>query len=111
MNKNTTSDWTFLTNHAHVLLCLAKSPHMRMRDIASIVGITERAVQRIIHDLEREEFIEIKKEGRCNVYTPHEKKHLKHPVESHRYVADLLRLVAEWEEDKYSKSANNKERI
>ncbi len=100
MKKDTSSHWTFLTNHAHVLLCLAKSPDMRMRDIAIQVGITERAVQRIIADLETEGYIEIKKEGRCNVYIPHEEMHLKHPIESHRHVADLLRLVAEWEGEK-----------
>jgi len=104
MSKVSSSDWTFLTNHAHVFLCLAKSPHLRMREIASQVGITERAVQKIIHDLDNEGFIEIKKEGRCNVYTPRENKHLKHPIESHRLVEDLLRLVAEWEEDKTAKT-------
>ncbi|MFW5808302.1 MAG: helix-turn-helix transcriptional regulator [Spirochaetota bacterium] len=87
--------WTFLTNHAHVFLCLTREPHLRMRDIAERVGITERAVQRIIADLESEGYIEIRKEGRCNVYVPHEEKHLKHPIESHRHVADLLQLVAD----------------
>ncbi len=100
MSIDNTTQWTFLTNHAHVLLCLAQSPQMRMRDIAEKVGITERAVQRIIADLESEGFIEIKKEGRCNVYTPHKEKHLRHPVESHRHVADLLTLAATWEKDK-----------
>lgn len=100
MKNSNDAQWTFLTNHAHVLLCLAQSPQMRMRDIAEKVGITERAVQRIIHDLESEKYIEIKKEGRCNVYTPHEEKHLKHPIESHKHVADLLQLVADLEEDK-----------
>ena len=93
------SHWTFLTNHAHVLLCLSQTPTMRMRDIAIKVGITERAVQSIIHDLEEEEYIEIRKEGRCNVYTPYIEKKLKHPIESHRNVSDLLRLVAEFEDD------------
>ena len=50
--------WTFLTNHAHVLLCLAKNPSERIRDIALEVGITERAVQRIIVELEADEFLE-----------------------------------------------------
>jgi len=88
--------WTFLTNHAHVLLCLAKFPDMRMRDLADTVGITERAVQRIIAELAEEGYIDIKRDGRCNKYTMHEEKHLKHPVESHRMVADLLRLIDEW---------------
>jgi len=94
--KEVSSRWTFLTNHAHVLLCLAKSPDMRIRDLADVVGITERAVQRIIAELSEEGYIDIKRDGRCNKYTMHEEKHLKHPVESHRMVADLLRLIAEW---------------
>lgn len=100
MKDASSTHWTFLTNHAHVLLCLAKYPDMRMRDVAEKVGITERAVQRIIADLEKEGFIEIKKEGRSNVYTPHAEKHLRHPIESHSHVADLLQLVAKWEGDK-----------
>lgn len=99
MSDKNTAKWTFLTNHAHVLLCLAKSKQMTMRDISQQVGITERAVQRIIHDLDSEKYIEIKKEGRRNLYTPNEHKHLKHPIEAHRNVADLLRLVAELEEE------------
>ena len=51
-------DWTFLTNHAHVLLCIAREPEARMRDVAQLVGITERAVQRIVADLEEAEYIE-----------------------------------------------------
>ncbi len=94
--KEISSKWTFLTNHAHVLLCLAKTPDIRMRDLADTVGITERAVQRIIAELAEEGYIEIKRAGRCNKYTMHEDKHLKHPVESHRMVADLLRLIDEW---------------
>lgn len=87
--------WTFLTNHAHVLLCLAKSPDMRMRDIAAAVGITERAVQRIIADLEADGYIAIQKEGRCNIYKADAEKHLRHPVEAHRNIADLLQLLTE----------------
>ena len=60
--------WTFLTNQAHVLLCLAKSPSERIRDIALEVGITERAVQRIIVELEADEYLEHVRDGRRNVY-------------------------------------------
>ncbi len=87
------SHWTFLTNHAHVLLCIAKSPGFRLRDIADVVGITERAVHRIVTDLTEAGFIDVKREGRCNVYVTHPEKNLRHPIEAHRQVADLIRLI------------------
>ena len=60
--------WTFLTNHAHVLFCIAEDPEMRLRDVAARVGITERAVQRIVTDLEGEGYLTVSKEGRRNRY-------------------------------------------
>lgn len=87
------SHWTFLTNHAHVLLCLVNAPDMRMRDIAVEVGITERAVQRIVADLRDEGYLTPHREGRCNSYDINTRKHLKHPIESHRKIADLIRLI------------------
>ena len=85
--------WTFLTNHSHILLCLAKNSDMRIRDLATEVGITERAVQRIIAELIEESYIERIKEGRRNAYVLHTNKPLKHPVESHKNVDDLVNLI------------------
>ena len=87
------STWTFLTNHSHVLLCLAKTPSMRIRDLALEVGITERAVQRITAELIAAGYVERIKEGRRNVYRIHGNKPLKHPVESHKNVEDLIQLI------------------
>lgn len=87
------SHWTFLTNHAHVLLCIAKNPNTRLRDIADIVGITERAVHRIITDLTEAGFIKVKREGRCNTYIMHPEKNLRHPIEAHRQVTDLIQMI------------------
>jgi len=87
------ANWTFLTNHAHVLLCLAKDSSMRIRDLAVEVGITERAVQRIIAELTEFDYIDIVKEGRCNIYNIHKDKHLKHPIESHKQISDLISLI------------------
>ena len=87
------SNWTFLTNHAHVLLCLAKSSSIRIRDIATEVGITERAVQRIIAELIEDGYIEKEKEGRRNSYKICKKRPLKHPIEWHRTIDDLIRLI------------------
>jgi hypothetical protein len=85
--------WTFLSNHAHVLICLAKDPHMRLRDVAARVGITERGVQKIVQDLEDAGALTRSREGRHNTYTIHPGLPLRHPVESHRTVAHLLGAV------------------
>jgi len=89
------STWTFLTNHAHVLLCLAKSGAMRMRDIAREIGVTERAVQRIVADLREEGFITQHREGRCNTYEINTNRRLKHPMEKKCMIAELIRMVTE----------------
>ena len=85
--------WTFLTNHAHVLLCLAQDPETRLRDVADRVGITERAVQRIVQDLEDGGFIQREKIGRRNRYAVRTNVPLRHPIERHRSVASLLSLI------------------
>jgi DNA-binding MarR family transcriptional regulator len=85
--------WTFLTNHAHVLICIALDPEARIRDIADKVGITERAVQRILVDLEAEGFLTHERAGRRNLYQVDAKLHLRHGLEEHRRVRDLLKLV------------------
>ena len=85
--------WTFLTNHAHILLCLAKNPSERIRDIAAEVGITERAVQRIIVELEEDGYLKHHREGRRNVYKVYSRKPLRHSIEKHRRVRDLIRLI------------------
>ncbi len=85
--------WTFLTNHSHVLICLAKQGDLRIRDLALTVGITERTVQIILADLEEAGFLKITKEGRRNFYLVIKTMPLRHPVESHRTVNDLIKLV------------------
>ena len=92
-NGEKDSSWTFLTNHSHVLLCLAKTSSMRIRDLALEVGITERAVQRIIAELIDEGYIKRIKEGRRNFYELTADKPLKHRVESHKNVTDLINLI------------------
>jgi DNA-binding MarR family transcriptional regulator len=87
--------WTFLTNHAHVLLCIAVDPEVRLRDVAVRVGITERAVQRIVTDLEEAGYLHREREGRRNRYTVAREQPLRHPIERHRRVAALISLVEE----------------
>lgn len=84
------ANWHFLTNHSHVLLTLFRDPDLRQRDIAQQVGITEGAVQRILHDLETEGYISRAKIGRRNHYTVNTDLPLRHPLECHHKVADLL---------------------
>lgn len=95
----TSSDWTFLTNHSHVLFCLAMDPEIRLRDVADRVGITERAVQRIVTELEDSGYIKRQRQGRRNTYEVHHHQPLRHPIESHRSVADLLKLILDFTKD------------
>ncbi len=85
--------WTFLTNHAHVLLSIAAAPESRMRDLATTVGITERAVQRIIDDLVVAGYLSVEREGRRNRYQINRKLPLRHPVEAHCLVDGLIHFV------------------
>jgi len=85
--------WTFLSNHAHVLICLSREPDLRLRDVAQRVGITERGVQKIVQDLERARILTRHREGRRNKYELTLNFPLRHPVESHRTVRDLLSAV------------------
>lgn len=84
--------WTFLSNHAHVLIVLDGDPHARVRDIATRVGITERAVQRIVAELVADGYLDVSREGRRNRYHVHLDRPLRHPLESHHVVGDLLAL-------------------
>lgn len=85
--------WTFLSNHAHVLLCIARNPEITMKAISELVGITERAVQRIVADLVLQEYLKRSKNGRRNSYTISAQKPLRHPIEAHRNVDAILELV------------------
>ena len=84
------SAWTFLTNHTHVLLCLYRAPESTTREVAALVGITERMVQKIVAELVESGFMEVIKVGRRNTYKIHVKMTLRHPLESHRKIGDLL---------------------
>jgi DNA-binding MarR family transcriptional regulator len=87
------SNWTFLSNHAHVLLCIARQPEITMNEIAQMVGITERAVQRIVADLVKEDYLYRTKDGRRNRYAISSNKPLRHPIEAHRNIDAILDLV------------------
>ena len=84
--------WTFLSNYAHVIIILAAQPSLRLREVAARVGITERAVQRIVADLADGGFITTTKIGRRNTYTVAMRARLRHPIEAHRTISDLVAL-------------------
>lgn len=85
--------WTFLTNHAHVLIAISRNPEIRQRDIAYAVGITVGAVQRIIHELEDGGYIESERVGRRNRYHIECDKPLRHPLEDQHTVDELIKVL------------------
>jgi predicted transcriptional regulator len=87
--------WTFLTNHAHVLFCIVQDPGARLRDVAERVGITERATQNIVGDLVEAGVVTRTRVGRRNHYDVHPGEPLRHPIEAHRSVGDLLALMGD----------------
>ncbi|MEV1068712.1 helix-turn-helix domain-containing protein [Streptomyces sp. NPDC050263] len=87
--------WTFLTNHARVLAVIADDHSARIRDIAAHCRLTERAVQKIITDLERDGYLSHIREGRGNTYRIEPGKVLRHPAEAGLSVASLLSLLAQ----------------
>jgi uncharacterized membrane protein len=101
MNKNSSNSarttspapWYFLTNHAHVLLCVVRDPGIRLRDIASAVGITERSAHKVLSDLVDEGYVARKREGRRNRYSVQAKLPLRHPLVGEREVGDLLEVL------------------
>jgi len=87
-------DWTFFSNYGHVLVCLTRNREARLRDVAREVGITERAVQKIVRDLQDAGFLTVTKQGRCNRYRVNRRKSLRHALEAHCTVGQWLTLVA-----------------
>ena len=85
--------WTFLSNHAHVLVLLDSDPGMRVRDIADAIGITERAAQRILADLEHEGYIHRSRAGRRTRYDIHLDRPMRHPVEAAVAVGRVIGAV------------------
>ena len=86
--------WTFLTNHGHVLLAIARNPDSRMREIAASVGITERAAQRIVGELVDEGYVTRRRVGRRNEYTVNPKTPLRHPISGGHDIGELLDVLA-----------------
>jgi hypothetical protein len=87
------SNWTLFSNHGHVLVCLARDSEARLRDVAADVGITERAVQKIVRDLQNGDMVSVTKSGRRNCYRIHKKQPLRHDLEANCTLGELIRIV------------------
>lgn len=85
--------WTFLTNHAHVLVCLARDPDLRQRDLSDLIGITERATQVILGDLEASGYVTRERIGRRNHYRLQLDRPLRHPLEATHTVGEVIELL------------------
>jgi len=85
--------WTFLTNHTHVLLCLHEDPELTLREVSQRVGITERSVQRILSELEEGGFVTRERVGLRNRYRFKTNVALRHPIEAHCKIGDLINMV------------------
>jgi DNA-binding IclR family transcriptional regulator len=82
--------WTFLTNHAHVLICIAQQPDVRISEVAQLVGIRERTVHRIVHELCDDGYLTVTKDGRKNTYTINLNRPLRHPLEAEHNIQEIV---------------------
>jgi DNA-binding IclR family transcriptional regulator len=87
-------NWTFLTNHAQVLLCVADTPDIRLRDVAQRVGITERATQRILAELVEAGYVRTERVGRRNRYTVDRQHAMRHAAQRGREIGALLEALS-----------------
>lgn len=85
--------WTFLTNHAQVLLCLAEEPDIRLREVAERVGITERASQRILAELVEAGYVKVERVGRRNRYTVDREHAMRHSAQFGHEIGTLLEAL------------------
>ena len=91
--SGSSADWNFFSNYAHVLVCLAENPDARLRDVAERVGVTERTALRLVTHLEEAGILMRVKEGRRNSYIIELREQLRHPIESHCTVGELLATI------------------
>ncbi|MET4050261.1 MULTISPECIES: winged helix-turn-helix domain-containing protein [unclassified Rhodococcus (in: high G+C Gram-positive bacteria)] len=87
------AEWTFFTNHAHALFCIARDPDIRVRDVAQNVGITERAAQGIVSDLVDAGYLDRIRDGRRNSYRVRDDRPMRHPVERGHNIGEILNVL------------------
>jgi uncharacterized membrane protein len=94
MPRDRAPTWSFLTNHAHVLLCIAQDPGIRLREIGGTIGITERAAHRIVSDLAAAGYVARERHGRRNHYTIESDLPVPDPLARKRKIGDLLDVLS-----------------
>ena len=94
MSSDNGKQWRFVTNHTQVLLCISRDPDVRLRDVAEMVGITERAVQRIVADLVDAGFLQRQRVGRRSRYVINRNIEMRHPAQAGHDIGELLSLLA-----------------
>ena len=92
-NNNNAKPWTFVTSHTQVLLCIARDPDVTMRDVATTVGITERAAQRILADLVESGYVDRTRVGRRNHYKVNVGATMRHELQEQHRIGGLLELL------------------
>jgi DNA-binding MarR family transcriptional regulator len=95
MSQRTPSGWTFLSNHGHALIQIARNPDLKVVELASLIGITERSTLSIISDLEEDGYISVERIGRRNRYKVNPKKKFRHPGEADHSIGELLNIFSE----------------
>jgi DNA-binding MarR family transcriptional regulator len=93
LEQNSGKTWRFLSNHTQVLLCIRRDPNVRFRDLAEMVGITERAAQRIVADLIESGYVERERVGRRNRYHVNADIAMRHPAQDGHDIGELLQLM------------------
>lgn len=86
--------WTFLTNHGHALICIARDPTVRLREIAAQLGVTERTAQALVNDLVEAGYVHRVRVGNRSRYAVRSDLPFRHPVERDHDVGDLVELLA-----------------
>jgi predicted transcriptional regulator len=92
-SETTQQTWRFLTNHTQVLLCIARDPDVRLRDVAATVGITERAAQRIVRDLVDSGFVTRERVGRRSRYVVDSSRAMRHEAQADHQIGELLEVL------------------
>ena len=92
-SENTEKPWRFVTNHTQVLLCIARDPDVRLRDVAEMVGITERAAQRIVRDLVDSGFVTRERVGRRSRYVVNSSRTMRHEAQADHEIGELLEAL------------------
>lgn len=93
MSNTVDQEWTFFSNYAHVLVCLAQNPRALLREVAERVGVTERTAMRLITRLDEAGILKRVKQGRRNFYQIETSEHLRHPLEAHCTIEQLLGMI------------------